>query len=82
MVNAVCPGWVRTDMGGPGATRSVEEGAASILATLNRTNSAEEGRCPGQGTPSNAEEGGGGPAEGQGPAPSGQFFRNGCLLEW
>ena len=26
-VNAVCPGWVRTDMGGTGATRSVEKGA-------------------------------------------------------
>ena len=26
-VNAVCPGWVQTDMGGPGAPRSVEEGA-------------------------------------------------------
>ena len=26
-VNSVCPGWVRTDMGGPGATRSVEQGA-------------------------------------------------------
>jgi NAD(P)-dependent dehydrogenase (short-subunit alcohol dehydrogenase family) len=35
-VNSVCPGWVRTDMGGPNATRSVEEGAATIvwLATL------------------------------------------------
>ena len=30
-VNSVCPGWVRTDMGGPGAPRSVEEGAAGIL---------------------------------------------------
>jgi NAD(P)-dependent dehydrogenase (short-subunit alcohol dehydrogenase family) len=30
-VNAVCPGWVRTDMGGAGASRSVEEGAASVL---------------------------------------------------
>jgi NAD(P)-dependent dehydrogenase (short-subunit alcohol dehydrogenase family) len=26
-VNAVCPGWVQTDMGGSGATRSVEKGA-------------------------------------------------------
>jgi NAD(P)-dependent dehydrogenase (short-subunit alcohol dehydrogenase family) len=35
-VNSVCPGWVRTDMGGPDATRSVEEGAAGIVwaATL------------------------------------------------
>ncbi|HVP15230.1 MAG TPA: SDR family NAD(P)-dependent oxidoreductase [Terriglobales bacterium] len=35
-VNAVCPGWVRTRMGGPGARRSVEKGAETIvwLATL------------------------------------------------
>jgi NAD(P)-dependent dehydrogenase (short-subunit alcohol dehydrogenase family) len=35
-VNAVCPGWVRTDMGGAGAPRSVEEGVATTvwLATL------------------------------------------------
>lgn len=30
-VNAVCPGWVRTDMGGASAPRSVGEGARSIL---------------------------------------------------
>ncbi len=30
-VNAVCPGWVRTDMGGRSAPRSVEEGAAGIV---------------------------------------------------
>jgi NAD(P)-dependent dehydrogenase (short-subunit alcohol dehydrogenase family) len=31
LVNAVCPGWVRTDMGGRGASRSIEEGANSIV---------------------------------------------------
>jgi NAD(P)-dependent dehydrogenase (short-subunit alcohol dehydrogenase family) len=30
-VNAVCPGWVRTDLGGAAAPRSVEDGAASIV---------------------------------------------------
>ena len=36
LVNAVCPGWVRTDMGGPSAPRHVEEGAKGIVwaATL------------------------------------------------
>ena len=35
-INAVCPGWVRTDMGGQNANRDVQEGAASIMwaATL------------------------------------------------
>lgn len=30
-VNAMCPGWVRTDMGGPNATRSVEQGAETAV---------------------------------------------------
>jgi NAD(P)-dependent dehydrogenase (short-subunit alcohol dehydrogenase family) len=30
-VNSMCPGWVRTDMGGPNATRSVEEGADTAV---------------------------------------------------
>ncbi len=30
-INSVCPGWVRTDMGGRGATRSVHEGADTIV---------------------------------------------------
>jgi NAD(P)-dependent dehydrogenase (short-subunit alcohol dehydrogenase family) len=36
LVNSMCPGWVRTAMGGPGAPRSVEQGAdtAVWLATL------------------------------------------------
>jgi NAD(P)-dependent dehydrogenase (short-subunit alcohol dehydrogenase family) len=35
-VNAVCPGWVRTRMGGAGASRTVEKGASGIVwaATL------------------------------------------------
>ena len=36
LVNSVCPGWVRTDMGGSNADRSVQEGADTIVwaATL------------------------------------------------
>lgn len=30
-VNSVCPGWVRTDMGGENATRSIEEGVATTV---------------------------------------------------
>jgi NAD(P)-dependent dehydrogenase (short-subunit alcohol dehydrogenase family) len=30
-LNSVCPGWVRTDMGGSNATRSVLEGAAGVV---------------------------------------------------
>ncbi len=36
LVNSMCPGWVKTDMGGPNAPRTVEQGAdtAVWLATL------------------------------------------------
>jgi NAD(P)-dependent dehydrogenase (short-subunit alcohol dehydrogenase family) len=36
LVNSMCPGWVRTEMGGANATRSVEKGAETAvwLATL------------------------------------------------
>ncbi|MFL6583499.1 MAG: SDR family oxidoreductase [Chthoniobacterales bacterium] len=30
-VNCVCPGWVRTEMGGENATRSIAEGASGIV---------------------------------------------------
>jgi NAD(P)-dependent dehydrogenase (short-subunit alcohol dehydrogenase family) len=30
-VNAVCPGWVRTGMGGRSAPRSIEQGASSVI---------------------------------------------------
>jgi NAD(P)-dependent dehydrogenase (short-subunit alcohol dehydrogenase family) len=37
LVNSVCPGWVATEMGGAGAPRTPEEGAAGIVwaATLH-----------------------------------------------
>ena len=36
LVNSMCPGWVKTDMGGSGATRELPEGAGTAvwLATL------------------------------------------------
>jgi NAD(P)-dependent dehydrogenase (short-subunit alcohol dehydrogenase family) len=36
LVNSMCPGWVKTDMGGASAPRTVEQGAdtAVWLATL------------------------------------------------
>lgn len=38
-INAVCPGWVRTDMGGSNAERSIEQGAQGIVwaATLDES---------------------------------------------
>jgi NAD(P)-dependent dehydrogenase (short-subunit alcohol dehydrogenase family) len=30
-INSVCPGWVRTDMGGVNATRSIAEGASGVV---------------------------------------------------
>ncbi|MBT3335085.1 MAG: SDR family NAD(P)-dependent oxidoreductase [Methylococcales bacterium] len=37
-VNSVCPGWVRTEMGGPSATLSIDEGISGIIwaATLKK----------------------------------------------
>ena len=41
---SVCPGWVRTDMGGPNATRPVEKGAASVLHACRLAAGAPNGR--------------------------------------
>jgi NAD(P)-dependent dehydrogenase (short-subunit alcohol dehydrogenase family) len=35
-VNSMCPGWVRTDMGGSNATRSVDEGADTAVLVGQR----------------------------------------------
>jgi NAD(P)-dependent dehydrogenase (short-subunit alcohol dehydrogenase family) len=43
LVNSVCPGWVRTEMGGPDAPRNVEQGAASILWAVNLPDSGPTG---------------------------------------
>lgn len=31
LVNSVCPGWVKTEMGGPGASREIKQGIKGIL---------------------------------------------------
>jgi NAD(P)-dependent dehydrogenase (short-subunit alcohol dehydrogenase family) len=43
-VNSVCPGWVRTDMGGPTANRSVEKGAETIVWLAAETPQHETGK--------------------------------------
>ncbi len=43
LVNAVCPGWVRTVMGGSNAPRSVEEGAKGIVWAATLPNKGPSG---------------------------------------
>ena len=43
LINAVNPGWVQTDMGGSGATRSVEEGAEALVWAATLPNSGPTG---------------------------------------
>lgn len=40
--SCVCPGWVQTDMGGPQAHRTVEQGAGSLMWQLRRMQQAPE----------------------------------------
>jgi NAD(P)-dependent dehydrogenase (short-subunit alcohol dehydrogenase family) len=42
-VNAVCPGWVRTRMGGRSASRPVEKGAASVVWAATLTDATTGG---------------------------------------
>ena len=50
LVNAVCPGWVATDMGGPGG-RPVAEGAASALWVVDLPDDGPSGGCYRDGRP-------------------------------
>ncbi|MEL6277071.1 MAG: SDR family oxidoreductase, partial [Bacteroidota bacterium] len=43
LVNAVCPGWVRTEMGGANAPRSVAQGAKSIIWAASLPNDGPTG---------------------------------------
>jgi len=43
LVNSVCPGWTRTDLGGPEAPQSVEEGAETIVWLATRPDGAPTG---------------------------------------
>ena len=44
LVNSVCPGWCRTDMGGKEATRSPEEGAEGIIWVATLPNNGPSGK--------------------------------------
>ncbi|PJZ43975.1 SDR family NAD(P)-dependent oxidoreductase [Leptospira brenneri] len=43
-INSVCPGWVKTDMGGESATRSVEKGAETIVWAATLPDSGPTGK--------------------------------------
>ena len=43
LVNSVCPGWVQTDMGGPGASRTVEEGVDTPVWAATLPNNGPTG---------------------------------------
>lgn len=41
---ALCPGWVQTDMGGPGATLTVEQSVSAMRKTLSQVTANDRGR--------------------------------------
>lgn len=43
LVNSVCPGWVQTDMGGPNASRPIEEGADTPVWAATLPNNGPTG---------------------------------------
>ena len=43
LVNSVCPGWVKTEMGGSGATRTLEQGISGIIWAATLPNDGPNG---------------------------------------
>jgi NAD(P)-dependent dehydrogenase (short-subunit alcohol dehydrogenase family) len=41
---AICPGWVQTDMGGPGASISPDDSVAAMLKVIDRLKPSDTGR--------------------------------------
>ena len=56
-VNSICPGWVRSDMGGPSASRSLAEGADSAVWLATAEDAAERRLLPRPRTDSLVETG-------------------------
>ena len=44
LINSMCPGWVKTEMGGEGATRSVEQGADTAVWLANLPDHGPRGK--------------------------------------
>lgn len=44
LINTICPGWVKTDMGGSSATRSVEKGADTAIWLANLADNGPSGK--------------------------------------
>lgn len=53
LVNSVCPGWVKTDMGGPHAPLPLEQGVASILWAIDLPDDGPTGHFFQHGKPLN-----------------------------
>ena len=43
-VNCVCPGWVRTDMGGADADLAVDESVTSLRRVIQAANASHNGK--------------------------------------